>query len=124
MKKILLATVFLATPTIFCMESYAEKALAEKLKQKVGAVFGQTKKPEHELVTKEAISIALKKAFGKSGPEHVEDGCMDTIDYCRAEMDPAARSYVRGFLDATNPKNEYQRIVYNMLRGLQPKQKL
>jgi hypothetical protein len=124
MKKILLATVFLAAPTIFCMETKAERALADKLKQEVGEIFGKIKKSEHESVSKETISIALKKAFGKSGPEHVEDGCMETIHYCCAEMDPAARTYARGFLDAITPEKEYQRIVYNMLKGVHPKAKL
>jgi len=117
MKKILLATVFLATPTIFCMESNAEKALAERLKQELGAIFGETKKPEQQVATKETMSIALQKAFGNHGPEHVEDGCIATMHYSNAGMNYAAWTYVRGFLDATKPKNEYERIVYNMLKS-------
>ncbi len=124
MKRLLLA-VFLASPTIFCMDFKTEKAIAAALKKELEAILNGEKKPERQPVTRTSMLVALQKAFGNHGPEQVGAGCIDTIYYCYGEMNESARAYTRRFLEATMPRYEHERIVCHMLRGcVQPQSKL
>ncbi len=108
MKKLFLVALFVM-PATFCMNSEGRigDTIAATLRAELSEIT-QHKKLLDRKVTRESISSALQKAFGRQGSEHVSYACLDVINQCRAqEISPEAQVYIAGFLDAIAVRNRY-----------------